>query len=173
VVAEVDAMAGLDEHGGPGDEELGPGGGVVGRVRWTLGKGDVPGFFHESLEAFVGDLEAIRPEAANGHTVRRRLLGILVIRTHQEFATRNPDHVAVGWRARRVRLRGDEWLLIIGTPALQGSPSSRVCRIGKITSSSHDGGDSGRSGKPAPHWLRFLEPSTRRRRCPDFRRRSE
>jgi hypothetical protein len=83
--------------------------------------------------------------AAHGHTVSGRLLRIVVIRTHQELAARNPDHVGVRWRARRIRLRGDEWLLIIGTPALQGLPSSRRCRIGEITGSSRDGSHSLRS----------------------------
>ena len=101
VVAKVDPLVRLAEHGGGRDEHVRPGARVVGRVGGPLGHGDVPSLVDEAGELGVGDGVPVDPEPIHRHLVSRRLLRVVMVGAHQERPAGYPDH-----GGRRGRGRG-------------------------------------------------------------------
>ena len=93
VVVEVDRASGPLKDQRAGDEQVGVGAGVVGRVGWLLGQGDVTGRVHESPELGHRDRVVIHPEAVDGDVVDRALLRVEVVRAHAERPARDPGHI--------------------------------------------------------------------------------
>ena len=58
-----------------GDEQVGVGVGVVGRVGWLLGQGDVTGRLHEPPELGDRDRVVVHPEPVDGDVVDGRSSG--------------------------------------------------------------------------------------------------
>src|ERR1700733_3870562 len=67
--------------------------GIIFRVGHNLRDGLVTRRLHELLELTVGHRGRVDPESIDRDPVRRRLLGIVMIRTHAEGTAGNPDHV--------------------------------------------------------------------------------
>src|ERR1700733_3477826 len=67
--------------------------GIIFRVGHNLGDGLVTRRLRELLELAVGHRGRVDPESIDRDPVRRRLLGIVMIRTHAEGTAGNPNHV--------------------------------------------------------------------------------
>ena len=68
---------------------------VVFGSRWTLRGGDVLCCLNKARKLLVRDLVLVDPETCDSCRVRRRLFRVVMIGSHLECATRNPDHVVV------------------------------------------------------------------------------
>ncbi len=69
---------------------------IVGGVRRALGRGDVVGCLGEAAELGVCHRVFVRPEAVDRNAVYRALLGVKVVRAHQERAAGDPGHMLGG-----------------------------------------------------------------------------
>src|SRR5689334_23752653 len=69
---------------------------IVLRLGRTLSDSDMVRGFNKAGELLVGYRVSVDPEALNRGGVRRRLFGIMTIRSHPESATSNPHHAWVG-----------------------------------------------------------------------------
>src|SRR3984957_19609575 len=67
--------------------------GIVFRIGRNLGEGLVSCRLHELLELPVRHRSAVDPEAVDRNPMRRRLLGIVMVRSHAECTAWDPDHV--------------------------------------------------------------------------------
>src|SRR5271156_5128421 len=66
---------------------------IVGRIQLAFRDCDIARRVDETRELLVGDGMPIHPKAIDAYLVDRALLGIEVFRTHEERATRNPQHI--------------------------------------------------------------------------------
>ena len=85
---------GGDEHDGSRGQPLGQGIGIESRIGGQLCQGDVARGLHELLELGVRDGSAVHPEAPDVHWMGWCLLGIVMVGSHQERASWDPEHVA-------------------------------------------------------------------------------
>src|SRR5262245_4028510 len=92
-------MLGRREHQRAGLEHVRQRARIVLRVRLDLREGDVAGGVDELAELAVRHRRAVDEEAIDGDAMDRRLLRIMMVGSHVEGATRNPDHV---WTRRHL-----------------------------------------------------------------------
>src|SRR4029453_15243966 len=92
VVTQVDPVAWGAEHHRGRDQRLRSGAGVVGRVGDPLGHRHMPGCPGEAGELGVGDGVPVDPEPVHADLVGRRLLWVVVVRSHQVAAAGDPAH---------------------------------------------------------------------------------
>ena len=78
-------------------EQVGIGVGIGGGIEGAFSHGDVPRLRDETRELGGGDGVRIHPEAVHRHMVRRRLFGVVLVRSHQERPTWNPHHARLWW----------------------------------------------------------------------------
>src|SRR4030095_11447339 len=103
---KIDPLARFVENHRGRNEQLRLSRGVFPRFRCSLGGCHMLGRFDEFAKLFVGHRVPIHPEALDCHFVRRRFLGIVLIRPHEKSAAGNPDHVlerSLSWRFRLCR----------------------------------------------------------------------
>ena len=96
VVPQVHALRGLLEHDGAGHQHLRLCARVVLRARRLLGEGDVASRLDEAPELPVRHRVAVHPEPVHRDLVGGRLLRVVMVRSHQERAAGDPDHVLLG-----------------------------------------------------------------------------
>ena len=82
----------LEDHRA-GHEHLRLGARIVLGVRHPLGDRHVAGGVDKAAKGGVGDLGAVDPEAGDAHRMGRGFLRVVVVRTHEKGAARDPDHV--------------------------------------------------------------------------------
>src|ERR1700722_20414868 len=75
------------------NEIFGWGSRIVGRIQLAFRDCDIARRVDEARELFVGNGVPVHPKAIDAYLVDRALLGIEVLRTHEEGATRNPQHI--------------------------------------------------------------------------------
>src|SRR5262245_40241205 len=93
-VPEIGDAAWRHEHQRAGIDHVRQRAGILLRVGRNLRRGYVAGGLHEFLELPVRHRRAVDPETIDRHTVRWRLFGIVMVRSHAERAAGNEDHVA-------------------------------------------------------------------------------
>src|SRR6516162_897014 len=95
VVAQIDrAFCSVKNHGAR-NEIFNRGARKIRWIKLALRHGPVAGLSDEADELFVGDREAIDPEAANSYLMDGTLFNVELFRTHAKRTARNPDHVLV------------------------------------------------------------------------------
>ena len=99
-IPHVHRTARLDEDQRAGIQHVGTRPRILGGVRGDLSERHVTGFGDEPAEVGVGHRGAVHPESVDGHPVRRGLLWIMPIGTHQESPSWDPRHPRM-WGNRR------------------------------------------------------------------------
>src|SRR5258706_497070 len=94
IVTQTDRAARLPEHQRTGHQQCRIGVRVRGGIGRTLGEGDVSGRGHELRELRTGHRMRLYPESIDRLAANRALLGVEIVRTHEEAAAPHPDHVA-------------------------------------------------------------------------------
>ena len=92
-VAQVEGRLRAHEHQRAGIKHVRQRAGIVLWIGRNFGEGFVTGRLHELLELAVGHWGPVDPEAVDRDPMRRRFLGIMMVRSHAERAAGNPDHV--------------------------------------------------------------------------------
>ena len=93
-VAQVHRAVGAVEDQRSGPQQGRVGAGVLRRVERALGDRHVPGRGRETGELGDGDRMVIHPEAVHLDPADRALLGVEIVRAHQETAPGHPRHAA-------------------------------------------------------------------------------
>ncbi len=91
-IAQVDRARGGAEYHGGGFQQLGFRPGIVGGVGGALGERHVSRRRHERRERRVGDRVSVQPEPIDPDTVGGALFRVVVVGSHEEHATGDPDH---------------------------------------------------------------------------------
>ena len=95
-VAQIDRMLGRREDERAGLDHVRQCGRIVSWVGLNLGERDVTGGVDELAKVTVGDWRTIDPEASNRDMMDRRLLRVVLVRSHAERRAGDPDHARVG-----------------------------------------------------------------------------
>ena len=104
-VVEIDSLFGFLKIDRSRHEQFRLRAGIILWIRRALSRCDELSCFDKPTELFVHHRVRIHPKAIDGNLMGRRFLRVMFVRTHQESATGNPDHV----RMRRVT-RSSDWI---------------------------------------------------------------
>ena len=91
-IAQIDPAGPRYEHQRTGIKHVRQRARIIIGIGRNLRERDVPGRLHEILELPVGDRGAVNQERIHCDSMDRRLLGIMLIRSHAISATRNQNH---------------------------------------------------------------------------------
>ena len=142
VIAETDTVWRPAEHEGTGHDERRVGVGIVGRVGLALGHGHVARGLDEAVKLANGHGVPVHPEPVQSHPMDRPLLGVELLRAHEERAPGNPDRLltihppylpAGGPRRRNELFRcGPGRSATIRSAGGSGNPGPRRSRVGPV-----------------------------------------
>src|SRR5207249_8043988 len=94
--SKIHALARLLKHDGSGDEQFRLCSRIVLGIRRTFGRRHVLARFDETTKLFIGNGVSINPEAIHCYLVRRCFFRIVLVRSHEKSAAKNPHHFSNG-----------------------------------------------------------------------------